>query len=193
MSLAAQFGAPWTIEDALRMVGEPIAVTVNELISAGVDLPFAEAEAGLLSRMQRSIRENGIVFRPGARELVDSLAAHGITQALVTMSYGTYMEALLPWLPPFRHIQLGNSVERGKPAPDIYFAAMDRLGVRPREALAIEDSAAGVGAILAAGVTPVSVRGHVPVPADPRLIRLDSLAGVTPEQLISFHEDWQRR
>lgn len=193
MSLAAQFDAPWTVADALRMVGQPIAVTVRKLIDAGVRLPFEELESELLSRMQRSISQNGIEFRPGARELVSELAARGIAQALVTMSYGPYMDALSPWLPPFQHIQLGNSVERGKPAPDIYLAAMGHLGMAPGESLGIEDSVAGAGAILAAGITPVTVPGHGAVHDDPRLIRIESLAGVTPDRLITLHQGWQER
>ena len=193
MSVAAEFDAPWSLDDALRMVGQPIAVTVRTLIAAGVELSFKELESELLARMQRSISENGIEFRPGARELVASLARHGIAQALVTMSYGPYMDALLPWLPPFQHIQLGNSVERGKPAPDIYFAAMDALGAAPGESLGIEDSVAGARAILAAGITPVTVPGHGAVHDDPRLIRIETLDGVTPDQLIALHGEWQVR
>jgi beta-phosphoglucomutase-like phosphatase (HAD superfamily) len=46
----------------------------------------------------------------------------------------------------------GDDVERGKPDPEAYTAALERLGVAPEAALAFEDSATGVAAATAAGV-----------------------------------------
>lgn len=44
-------------------------------------------------------------------------------------------------------------VARGKPAPDIFFYAAERMGVAPAQALVIEDSAPGIAAAKAAGMT----------------------------------------
>ena len=44
------------------------------------------------------------------------------------------------------------SVKRGKPYPDVFLAAAERLGVDPKECLVIEDSLIGVEAALAAGM-----------------------------------------
>ena len=53
-------------------------------------------------------------------------------------------------------------VEQGKPAPDGYEQAMERLGVDPARCVAYEDSATGIEAARAAGIpTVVDVRGHV--------------------------------
>jgi len=48
-------------------------------------------------------------------------------------------------------------VARPKPAPDIYLAACVGLGVAPRDALALEDSPAGVLAARAAGLDVIAV------------------------------------
>jgi HAD superfamily hydrolase (TIGR01549 family) len=48
-------------------------------------------------------------------------------------------------------------VPRGKPHPDIFLLAADRLGVNPRSCLVIEDSAGGVRAAVAAGMTTVGL------------------------------------
>jgi pseudouridine-5'-monophosphatase len=50
-------------------------------------------------------------------------------------------------------------VARGKPAPDVFLAAACRLGARPAECLAFEDSPAGVSAAIAAGMTVVAIPG----------------------------------
>lgn len=53
-------------------------------------------------------------------------------------------------------------VERGKPAPDIFLAAAERLGVDPADCLVVEDSPAGVQAARAAGMTVVALLTSTP-------------------------------
>lgn len=186
-TLAAEHGAAWSDADALTMVGQPLAATIRRLRERGVKLTFDRVEQELHRRMRERVEGAGVSFRPGARELFDSLSAAGIKQALVTMSYGPYMDALIPHLPEFDHVQSGDSVQRGKPAPDIYYAAMNALAVTAHNSLGIEDSAAGVGALLASGVTPVAVPALAAIPDHPRLIVLQSLEGVTAERLVDLH------
>ena len=54
----------------------------------------------------------------------------------------------------------GDEVENGKPAPDLFLAAAERLGAAPAECVAVEDSPAGVEAALAAGMRVVAVARH---------------------------------
>jgi beta-phosphoglucomutase-like phosphatase (HAD superfamily) len=51
----------------------------------------------------------------------------------------------------------GDDVERGKPAPDLYRLALQRLGAAAATSLAFEDSGHGVQAALAAGLAVVNV------------------------------------
>ena len=51
----------------------------------------------------------------------------------------------------------GDEVERGKPAPDIFLAVAERLGVAPEDCVAVEDSPPGVESALAAGMAVVAV------------------------------------
>jgi HAD superfamily hydrolase (TIGR01509 family) len=51
----------------------------------------------------------------------------------------------------------GDEIEHGKPAPDMFLVAAERLGVAPAECVVIEDSAPGVQAGLAAGMRTVGV------------------------------------
>src|SRR5439155_19797067 len=51
----------------------------------------------------------------------------------------------------------GDEVEHGKPAPDLFLAAAERLGVPPGECVAVEDSPSGVESALAAGMKVVAV------------------------------------
>lgn len=52
-----------------------------------------------------------------------------------------------------------SQVARGKPAPDLFLFAADRMGVAPQRSLVIEDSPPGIAAGLAAGMTVLEYRG----------------------------------
>ena len=53
-------------------------------------------------------------------------------------------------------------VERGKPAPDVFLRAADLLKIDPKECCVIEDSAAGVDAAIAAGMTVIGITNSIP-------------------------------
>jgi HAD superfamily hydrolase (TIGR01509 family) len=86
--------------------------------------------------------------------------------------------------PLFSATVSSEEVERGKPAPDVYLEAARRLGVRPEDAVAIEDSANGIRAARAAGMRVIAIpNAHFPPPpealADADVV-LDSLAELSP-------------
>lgn len=70
------------------------------------------------------------------------------------------------------HVHSGEDVANAKPAPDLYRRAADGLGVEANASLAIEDSAAGVQAAVAAGMTcwGFTGGGHCPPGHEARLI-----------------------
>lgn len=94
--------------------------------------------------------------RPGAVELVRELADRGQPRAVVSNSPRAAIRATLAphpfdaWLPVRISV---DDVARGKPAPDPYLVAAERLGVAPQRCLAIEDSLPGARAAVAAGAT----------------------------------------
>jgi HAD superfamily hydrolase (TIGR01509 family) len=78
-------------------------------------------------------------------------------------------------------------VARGKPAPDVYLEAADRLAVEPARCAAVEDSHNGIRAAKAAGMRVVAVPNpHFP-PDEDALAGADvvvrSVAELTPELL----------
>jgi HAD superfamily hydrolase (TIGR01509 family) len=89
----------------------------------------------------------------------------------------------------FRATVSSEEVARGKPAPDVYLEAARRLGVRPQDTAAVEDSASGIRSANAAGMAVIAVpNAHFPPPADVldlADVRLESLAGLTPDAVES--------
>lgn len=94
--------------------------------------------------------------KPGAHDLVQYVAGLGIPYAIASSSPMSIIEAVVQaqgWQEVITHLYTADSVERGKPAPDIYLYAAQQLGVEPAQCLAIEDSPTGAKAAVAAGMT----------------------------------------
>jgi HAD superfamily hydrolase (TIGR01509 family) len=93
---------------------------------------------------------------PGAVALIAACQARGVPMAMVTSSSRAAValkEAPHPWLAAISVRVHGDdpALLAGKPAPDPYLLAAQRLGVDPRRCWAFEDSQAGVQAAVAAG------------------------------------------
>jgi HAD superfamily hydrolase (TIGR01509 family) len=89
----------------------------------------------------------------------------------------------------FRVTVSSEEVDRGKPAPDVYLEAARRLGVRPENVVAIEDSANGIRAAMAAGMRVIAIPNpHFPPPDDVLAqadLVLEALAELTPDAVES--------
>jgi HAD superfamily hydrolase (TIGR01509 family) len=95
-----------------------------------------------------------------ALETVRALAAHGLPVAVASSSPRSRLDRTLAragLAEAFAVTVAGDEIADGKPAPDMFLAAAARLGVEPARCAAIEDSAPGVAAGLAAGMTTVGI------------------------------------
>ena len=90
----------------------------------------------------------------------------------------------------FAAIVSSEAVERGKPAPDVYLAAAQRLGVAHVDCVAVEDSTNGIKAAVAAGMRTIAVPNRQFRPDDAVLVSaavvVPSLAEVTPDLVASL-------
>jgi len=106
---------------------------------------------------------------PGAREAVGRLGQRW-PLALASSSNRTVIEEVLAvagLTASFAVVVSSEEVQRGKPAPDVYLETARRLGRPPRSCAAVEDSANGIRAAIAAGMPVVAVPNpHYPPPAE---------------------------
>ncbi|GMQ97122.1 MAG: HAD family hydrolase [Gammaproteobacteria bacterium] len=117
----------------------------------------------LLHRMKNAffaeiVKSGKIPLRPGVRRLIDEARSKGTTLAITTTTSYENVTALLEcciapdavsW---FDVIAAGDVVSHKKPAPDIYLYALEQLGLKASECLAIEDSENGVRSARASNV-----------------------------------------
>ena len=177
--LAHQFGVPWTHDDGLSLVGNPLTVSGQVLQDRGVDLPVDEIVEHLLGRVTAQVREH-VPWQADARALLEQVVAAGIPCALVTMSYTRLANALVAHAPDaFAVVVTGDRVSQGKPEPEAFLTAAAELGVDIAACVAIEDSPAGVASAYASGAHTIGVRRLTPIEGRPGLSRVRSLEHVT--------------
>jgi HAD superfamily hydrolase (TIGR01509 family) len=111
--------------------------------------------------MHAYLREQAFPLMPGASDAVEVLKSAGLSMAIVTGAGRT--EGVLStlqhygWAEAFQAVVTADDVPHSKPAPDVYLLAMAQLGVRADEAIAIEDTAAGTRAAVAAGLRCIAI------------------------------------
>jgi beta-phosphoglucomutase-like phosphatase (HAD superfamily) len=100
----------------------------------------------------------------GAIDALDGVTALGLPWRVASNSSHAEMEVKFARLGILDRVQgrqhSYQDVARGKPAPDVYYAAAAAEGVRPRECLVIEDSLTGVRAAIAAGMDCLAYAPH---------------------------------
>ncbi len=153
--------------------GHQIAIDV---FNRTVGLPWAQSRALLLSHFGEAfpvdefqvewvrhfwlIAKTRLTLKPGALELLDTLDKFQLPRAICTSSsYRTVERHLIAHdlMGRFDEIVGHGDYERGKPAPDPFLKAAERLGMEPRLCLALEDSHNGIRSASSAGMMTIMV------------------------------------
>ncbi|RMH53023.1 MAG: HAD family hydrolase [Zetaproteobacteria bacterium] len=119
---------------------------------------IARLHAAKTAHYQRLIAEGGIPLRPGVMRLLEESYRAGVRLAVATTTTPAALDALIAhvmgeeWFDRFEVLAAGDVVPAKKPAPDIYRYALERLGLPPEHALAVEDSANGLRSARGAGL-----------------------------------------
>ncbi|RCW21474.1 HAD superfamily hydrolase (TIGR01509 family) [Ciceribacter lividus] len=134
--------------------------------------------------------ETELKLKAGVTALLDTLDQHGIPRAICTSSAHHQVRHHLEGfglLPRFDHVVAQGDYARGKPAPDPYLAAAERLGVAPADCLALEDSHNGIRSAAAAGMMAVMVPDLL-APTD-EIVALCARVAGSLEECCAFFTD----
>lgn len=158
---AEKRGLPGMEEIFPRCIGLNSNGTRQIVLEAyGEDFGYEDFRAEASALFWQYIETNGLPVMPGAEPLLRWLKNNGWILGLAS---STKRSSVLNHLEQagfsdyFSVIVTGDMVEYSKPKPDIYLLACRELGVRPREAYAIEDSPNGIRSAHAAGMRPLMV------------------------------------
>ena len=137
------------VTDSARFICERFPLPIN------AEEALAERDELFLGAVPTRLRA-----RPGLYPLLDELVGRGLPLGIATSGHRRYVTLALQTLGlegRFQAVARGDEVEQGKPAPDIYLLAAERLGVPPDRCLALEDAPLGVESAHAAGMVCVVV------------------------------------
>ena len=139
----------------------------------GEDFDYDAFRTATMTRMDAEIAREGLELKPGVLELFAYLKDNHYKIGLATSTAKERAKGNLEKagiLEVFDKIVYGGVVPNGKPAPDIYLKACEDLGVKPEEAIGIEDSANGVKSSACAGLYTIMVVDLVPATDELRQI-----------------------
>lgn len=158
--IASEHGGTLREEHFTPMIGLTAEETVEFVMQvSGAQLEPTAATAEMWERMIERINA-GIEPMPGSVDLVRGLHQRGIPLAIASNALTHYILNALNGLglrDYFREIVGVDQVPNGKPAPDVYLRAAERLGADPQACLAVEDSRVGSQAALTAGMRVLAV------------------------------------
>ncbi len=152
----------YTLDDDVYLgaVGRTVEGACGVFVDAlGPGLPIADIEAAK-ARYLREMLEPGPPLKHGLLAFLDGLEALGLPRAVASATVRGEVErrlARVGLLRRFGAVVGGDEVARGKPAPDLFLLAAERLGASPAGCVVFEDSEAGVKAAVAAGMAVVVV------------------------------------
>jgi len=187
--LAERAGGKLSLDARQAMIGSNMARTMRLMREdlGQPDRPEAPDVQWLNDRVYDLFTE-GLVWRPGALELLRAVRAAGLPTALVTSTGRRLVEVALDTLgrENFDVVVVGDEVKAPKPDPEPYRTAAELLGVEIEDCVAIEDSPTGVSSALASGAAVLAVPSELELPATDGVHLRTSLVGVDPDYLADL-------
>jgi len=191
--LARETGLPLPEGHFKRGFGMKNDVIIPELLAWTSD----PAEIQRLSLRKETlyrevVREWGIAALPGVAALLADLASSGIPAAIGSSTHRENIETALSLIglrASFTSIVSAEDVRRGKPDPEVFLKAADRIGRTPQECVVFEDAHVGIEAARAAGMRVIAVATTHPLSqlaeADLAVETLSTVSAATLRQLAA--------
>ena len=188
--LADQEGIEFTREDNMRLRGVSRMQSLEFLLEKATRKYTDEEKKKMAARknsyyrdLLQDITPDNIL--PGAMKIMEELKKRGIKIAIGSSSKNTPRILLRIDLENyFDAVSDGNDIKRGKPDPEVFLIAAERLSLAPQECLVVEDAKAGIEAALAGKMKAMGVgaaqddeRAH---------IQVKDMASVTVDQMLNL-------
>jgi len=185
--ILSQFDISLSRENYPDYAGKSVRMVAADLIkkhslSASIDELIAERR----DIVTEWLRNNGVDMMPYAEEAVNFFKDHGFSVAVCSGSSGIEVDIKLEKTGLKGlfgdYVITGSDVRRGKPFPDIYALAADRLGLETGQCIAFEDTMYGVCAAKEAGLYCIAVPNEYSAGQD--FSEADNIAGSLKEAVL---------
>ncbi len=152
---AKEYGYNMTEENvfSIRSMSRKYSVPLLKGIF-GEEFPFSEVRSRRISLMNDYIDKCGFEVKKGLFELLDYLRNNNYLIAVATATDRERAEHYLKKIDVYKYFDAvicGDMVTNGKPDPDIYITASEKLELLPKECVAFEDSPNGIKSAYSAG------------------------------------------
>ncbi len=176
-------GFTLTDEDFRPLFGTRNDTIIRAVMGQDISQKELDKVAIEKERYYHQILKGNIKPLPGAVELIKLLPANGFSMAVASSAPKMTIELILKDIGVWDCFQAnvaGREVVEGKPSPQIFLTAAERLGVRPYNCIVIEDATVGVEGAKRAGMKCVAVTNTHPRAAlSGAGLVVDSLEAVT--------------
>lgn len=156
---AASIGITYTQAEYVELVGRVWSDSTRLMTQQlGSEANFQHVMQGLNAFLDA--RDHTFPLKSGAHALLQHYQSQGVVCSVASsspMPHITHRLTHTGVLNYFSHVTSGQEVKRGKPNPDIYLLALEKLGMHADECIAFEDSELGAQAAIAAGLRVVVV------------------------------------
>jgi HAD superfamily hydrolase (TIGR01509 family) len=139
----------------------------------GESFPYVAIRDRWREYADHHVEHFGVPYKAGLIDLLNLLKPRQIPKAVATSTRRAGALRLLDKVGILEHFDVvvgGDEVTKGKPHPEIFLTAAERLQVEPAACLVFEDSPAGIRAAHAAGMIPVLVPDLISPPDDVRAL-----------------------
>ncbi|MEW2610455.1 HAD family hydrolase [Streptomyces sp. NPDC047880] len=184
-----ELGHPTSYEESIRDYMGSAMHRIHELVLERTGQRLPESFDDVFHARVFAAFEQELVAVAGASQVLEKLTADGVPYCVASSGSHERIRVahratgLDRWFDEER-IFSSQDVGRGKPAPDLFLYAAERMGVAPERCVVVEDSPLGVQAALAAGM---DVYGYTAMATAEKLAgagRLFSDMGELPDLLL---------
>ncbi len=159
-TLLQRRGYRYSRELQARMMGRIGVSAIAQMIEMHDLSDSAEALLAESDELYGALLAEQLRPMPGLSQWMDALQRSGLPFGLATSSQRKFVDVILPtfdWSGQLAFILTGNDVVNGKPHPEMYLTAAEKMQIPASDMLVLEDSGNGCAAALAAGAQTVAV------------------------------------
>lgn len=187
--LFALYGKQLSYDDYYPLLGRKSA----DVVQIGLGLSGKAAEEAMARKMSLFagiVEEKGVETLPDVRNLLEQLQEAGVPMALATSSRKKKMELVMQTAALDRFFTVfvtGEEVDRGKPDPQIFQLAAERLQMPAAQCVVVEDTVSGIKAAKAAGMACVAISStHEREELGEADLLIDHFTALRPEDIYNL-------
>jgi beta-phosphoglucomutase len=165
---AAEVRQPFDRDDFAATFGKRNPEILDQLYPGAYDAAAIARHGQRKEQLYRSAAEQaGVNLLPGVRTLLDGLRDLGARQAVASSAPRPNLDLIVRLTGTIDHFHTlvsAEDVQHGKPNPEVFLLAAERVGLDPSVCVVVEDAVAGVEAARAGGMRCIAVTfvGHHP-------------------------------